>query len=242
MEFPVFQTFKGTHRLADILVSSSMAPSKKEAHRLLTQGAVEVDGKKACEKDSVDLASACLDPGRQAAVCPRRAHVNLKDVAILLFVHLLFLYVRLPRRSCFPRPRFFPDKPFASRSMASIQPPSSKSSFWGNSIPLSRSARMRNALSSASLWVPRRVPILAFRKSPSSAPLVELPLTVMIEISTRIYTIENVNFTPEKTELMKSEHHESVLIHKADEYLSRDQQWEGLFMYPVEGRSSENSA
>ncbi len=54
-EVPVFQTFKGTHRVADILAASSLAPSKKEAHRLLSQGAVEVDGKRAGEKDSLEL-------------------------------------------------------------------------------------------------------------------------------------------------------------------------------------------
>ena len=52
---PEFQTFKGTHKLVDILAASSMAPSKKEAHRLLSQGAVEVDGKRASEKDSLEL-------------------------------------------------------------------------------------------------------------------------------------------------------------------------------------------
>jgi len=35
---------------------------------------------------------------------------------------------------------------------------------------------------------------------------------------------------------MRSEHRESTIIHQADQYLSRDQQWEGLFMYPVEGQ------
>jgi len=39
-----------------------------------------------------------------------------------------------------------------------------------------------------------------------------------------------------KTTLMKAEHRESAKIHQANLYLSRDQQWEGLFMYPVEGK------
>jgi len=57
----------------------------------------------------------------------------------------------------------------------------------------------------------------------------------MIEIATKVFTIENVNFSEEKTALMLSEHRESALIHQANLYLSRDQQWEGSFMYPVEG-------
>jgi len=59
-QVPEFQTFRGTHRLSDILVAASMAPSKKEAHRLLNQGAVEMDGKRAGEKDAVDLQAPVL--------------------------------------------------------------------------------------------------------------------------------------------------------------------------------------
>jgi hypothetical protein len=57
----------------------------------------------------------------------------------------------------------------------------------------------------------------------------------MIEIATKVFTIENVNFNEQKTSLMTSEHRESALIHQANLYLSRDQQWEGDFMYPVDG-------
>jgi murein DD-endopeptidase MepM/ murein hydrolase activator NlpD len=57
----------------------------------------------------------------------------------------------------------------------------------------------------------------------------------MIEIATKVFIVENVNFAPEKTALMVSEHRESLIIHQANLYLSRDQQWEGTFMYPVEG-------
>jgi hypothetical protein len=57
----------------------------------------------------------------------------------------------------------------------------------------------------------------------------------MIEIATKVFTIENVNFSDEKTSLMASEHREGAIIHQANLYLSRDQQWEGDFMYPVEG-------
>ncbi len=57
---PEFQIFRGTHQLADVLASSSMAPSKKEARRLLAQGAVEVDGKRMGEKDMLDLQAPVL--------------------------------------------------------------------------------------------------------------------------------------------------------------------------------------
>jgi len=57
---PEFQTFKGTHKLVDILASAQLTPSKKEAHRLLSQGAVEVDGKRAGEKDMVELQAPIL--------------------------------------------------------------------------------------------------------------------------------------------------------------------------------------
>ncbi len=57
---PEFQTFRGVHRLVDILASSNVAPSKKEAHRLLSQGAVEVDGKRVTEKDSLELQAPVL--------------------------------------------------------------------------------------------------------------------------------------------------------------------------------------
>jgi len=76
---------------------------------------------------------------------------------------------------------------------------------------------------------------LSFKK-PAAAESIELPKgPYEIEIATRIFTVENVNFTPEKTTLATSEHRESLLIHRADQYLSRDQQWEGVFMYPVDG-------
>jgi murein DD-endopeptidase MepM/ murein hydrolase activator NlpD len=76
---------------------------------------------------------------------------------------------------------------------------------------------------------------LTFKNSPY-APPVQLPSEpYVIEVATRVFKTENVNFTPGKTALMTSEHAESTIIHKADLYLSRDQQWEGLFTYPVEG-------
>jgi murein DD-endopeptidase MepM/ murein hydrolase activator NlpD len=77
---------------------------------------------------------------------------------------------------------------------------------------------------------------LVFRKSPSSGASVELPEgSYEVDVATRVYTVENVNFTSEKTDLMKSEHNESSMIHRANQFLSRDQQWEGVFMYPVDG-------
>jgi murein DD-endopeptidase MepM/ murein hydrolase activator NlpD len=80
---------------------------------------------------------------------------------------------------------------------------------------------------------------LAFKAPPATADTAseESPTEpYLIEITTKVFTVENVNFTSEKTALATSEHHESVLIHQADQYLSRDQQWEGAFMYPVEGK------
>jgi tyrosyl-tRNA synthetase len=59
-QVPEFQTSRGAHRLVDVLASSNVAPSKKEAQRLLSQGAVEVDGKRAGEKDVLDLQNPVL--------------------------------------------------------------------------------------------------------------------------------------------------------------------------------------
>ena len=58
----------------------------------------------------------------------------------------------------------------------------------------------------------------------------------MIEIATKTFVVENVDFTPEKTSLSTAEHREGVIIHQANLYLSRDQQWEGVFDYPVDGK------
>ena len=57
---PEFQTSRGSHRIVDVLASSNVAPSKKEAQRLLSQGAVEVDGKRMGEKDTLDLQAPIL--------------------------------------------------------------------------------------------------------------------------------------------------------------------------------------
>lgn len=78
---------------------------------------------------------------------------------------------------------------------------------------------------------------LTFKALPySQLPANALPAEpFMIEITTKVFTVENVNFSSEKTPLMLSEHKESLIIHQADAYLSRDQQWEGVFAYPVEG-------
>src|SRR6185295_9826081 len=43
--------------LIDLLVESGLAPSKKEARRLLEQGAVEVGGKRMNEKESLDVSA-----------------------------------------------------------------------------------------------------------------------------------------------------------------------------------------
>ncbi len=57
---PEFQTFKGSHKLIDVLAASGIAPSKKEAQRLLVQGAVEVEGQRAGEKDLLELQKPVL--------------------------------------------------------------------------------------------------------------------------------------------------------------------------------------
>lgn len=54
-------------------------------------------------------------------------------------------------------------------------------------------------------------------------------------VASRTYTIENVNFSPEKTALMLSEHRESALIHKTAQIDSPEQFWEGVFSAPVKG-------
>ncbi len=59
-DIPEFRTFRGTHRIVDLLVAANMAPSKKEARRLLAQGAVEVDGKRVTERDSIELQAPVL--------------------------------------------------------------------------------------------------------------------------------------------------------------------------------------
>jgi lysostaphin len=77
---------------------------------------------------------------------------------------------------------------------------------------------------------------LTLRQAAAQTEALELPKEpFVIAIATRVFTTENVNFAPGKMALMKAEHRESALIHQADRYLSRDQQWEGMFMYPVEG-------
>lgn len=78
---------------------------------------------------------------------------------------------------------------------------------------------------------------LTFKKTgapPASSGLPEE--SYHVEIASRTFKIENVNFTPAKTALARGEHRESALIHKKNQYLSRDQQWEGSFMNPVEGQ------
>jgi len=59
-QVPEYRAARGQRKLVDLLVASGVAPSKKEAQRLLNQGAVEVDGKRAGEKDLLDLQSPVL--------------------------------------------------------------------------------------------------------------------------------------------------------------------------------------
>jgi murein DD-endopeptidase MepM/ murein hydrolase activator NlpD len=59
--------------------------------------------------------------------------------------------------------------------------------------------------------------------------------TLAIEIATRTYTTENVNFRPETSALMDAEHRESLLIGKRKRLVTAQQFWEGRFQPPVEG-------
>lgn len=59
-QIPEHHAPRGVHKLADLLVASSLAPSKKEAQRLLAQGAVEVDGQRKGERDAIDLQGPIL--------------------------------------------------------------------------------------------------------------------------------------------------------------------------------------
>ena len=59
-QIPEFQTFRGVHKLSDLLAAASLAPSKKEAQRLLAQGGVQVDGQRKADRDTVDLQSPIL--------------------------------------------------------------------------------------------------------------------------------------------------------------------------------------
>lgn len=52
-QVPEYKLKKSPVGLSDLLVEAGLAPSKNEARRLLLQGAVEVDGKRAGEKDSL---------------------------------------------------------------------------------------------------------------------------------------------------------------------------------------------
>jgi len=56
-----------------------------------------------------------------------------------------------------------------------------------------------------------------------------------VEISSKTFVIETVNFNEEKTALFKWEHQESARIHKLLLALTADQLWEGTFDFPVQG-------
>jgi murein DD-endopeptidase MepM/ murein hydrolase activator NlpD len=56
-----------------------------------------------------------------------------------------------------------------------------------------------------------------------------------VEVATRTFVVENVGFSKEKSALMKFEHKEALIIQQARRLLSRDQQWESVFSYPVDG-------
>jgi tyrosyl-tRNA synthetase len=57
---PEHKASKSPIGLIDLLAESGLAPSKKEARRLLAQGAVEVDGKRMNEKDTLQISNPVL--------------------------------------------------------------------------------------------------------------------------------------------------------------------------------------
>lgn len=59
-EIPEFQAARGSHKVADLLVAASVTSSKKEAQRLLSQGAVEIEGQRKAERDTIDLQTPML--------------------------------------------------------------------------------------------------------------------------------------------------------------------------------------
>lgn len=59
-QVPEYKSARGSYKLTDLLASAQLAPSKKEAQRLLAQGAVEVDGQRVSEKDTLELKSPVL--------------------------------------------------------------------------------------------------------------------------------------------------------------------------------------
>ncbi len=56
-----------------------------------------------------------------------------------------------------------------------------------------------------------------------------------VEISSKTFTIETVNFNPKTSALMKWEHQESVRIRKVLQANTQQQFWEGVFDLPVQG-------
>lgn len=68
----------------------------------------------------------------------------------------------------------------------------------------------------------------------SRPPFAEVARSV-VEISSRVYATENVNFSKETNALKIYERREGKLISAKKKYLSRDQLWEGIFLTPVDG-------
>ena len=56
-----------------------------------------------------------------------------------------------------------------------------------------------------------------------------------IEISSKTFPTETVNFNLEKTALFQWEHKESARIHQLLQHLTDEQAWEGMFDFPVQG-------
>ncbi len=65
----------------------------------------------------------------------------------------------------------------------------------------------------------------------------KLAKTYQIEVSSIVYATENVNFSAQKTALMKLDHQESARIGRMLKTPTAEQQWEGDFDPPIQGKS-----
>lgn len=80
---------------------------------------------------------------------------------------------------------------------------------------------------------PGRFPLAIRPGGPEARTL--MPEPAFLTISRRTYETENVDFTGEKTALMRSEKRESALIRQKAAQATSQQYWEGAFLRPVKG-------
>jgi len=82
--------------------------------------------------------------------------------------------------------------------------------------------------------LPGRFPLTVVSLAPG-AQNPEVPAPAEVTIASRTYTIDAITFNAGKTSLMRWEHRESVLIHRAALQTTADQYWEGVFSPPLSG-------